>query len=77
MKITTVQTYVLQAMLGADAFGWSQRVTDKRQSAICVVSTDEGIQGLGEAFYFGSPASIAAALIDDAFAPVLRKQGDK
>ena len=71
MKITGMHTYVLQAMLGPRAFGWSQRVTDRRQTAICVVSTDAGIQGLGEAFYFGGPAAIAAAIIDEAIGPLL------
>jgi D-galactarolactone cycloisomerase len=71
MKITGVQTYVLQAMLEKKGFGWSQRVTDRRQSAICVVTTDEGIEGVGEAFYFGGPAKIAAQLIDDGFGPHL------
>ena len=64
MKITGVKTYVLQGMLGAKSFGWSQRVTDRRQTAICVVSTDEGIEGLGEAFYFGGPATIVAQIMD-------------
>ena len=59
MKITAVKTHVLQASLGEHGFGWSQRVTDRRQSAICVVDTDEGIRGVGEAFYFGGPAQVA------------------
>jgi D-galactarolactone cycloisomerase len=71
MRITGVKTYVLQAMLAERGFGWSQRVTDRRQAAISVVSTDAGIQGLGEAFYFGGPAGIAASIIDDAFGPLL------
>ncbi|MBM4087192.1 MAG: mandelate racemase/muconate lactonizing enzyme family protein, partial [Planctomycetes bacterium] len=49
MKITGVKTHVLQGMLGEKAFGWSQRVTDRRQTALCVVSTDAGIEGVGEA----------------------------
>ena len=71
MKITDVKTYVLQGMLGENAFGWSQRVTDRRQTAICVVDTDEGIQGLGEAFYFGGPAGIVAQIMGDAFGPLI------
>lgn len=71
MKITGVKTYVLQATLGEHAFGWSQRVTDRRQSAICVVDTDEGVQGVGEAFYFGGPAEAVAALIDDGLGPLV------
>ena len=40
MKITNIKTYVLQAHLGDHAFGWSQRVGNRRQTAICVVETD-------------------------------------
>ena len=71
MKITGVRTHVLQATLGEHGFGWSQRVTNQRQSAICVVDTDEGIQGVGEAFYFGGPARIVASLIDDGLGPLI------
>jgi len=71
MKITGVKTHVLQAKLPGDGFGWSQRVTNQRQSAICVVDTDEGIHGLGEAFYFGGPAQVVASLIDDGLGPLL------
>ncbi|MBW1768162.1 MAG: mandelate racemase/muconate lactonizing enzyme family protein [Deltaproteobacteria bacterium] len=71
MKITGVETYVLQGLLEDKAFGWSQRVTDRRQSALCVISTDEGIQGMGEAFYFAGPAKIAACLISDSYAPLI------
>ena len=71
MKITGVETYVLQGLLQDEAFGWSQRVTDRRQTALCVVSTDDGIQGLGEAFYYATPARIVAHLIRDGYAPLL------
>ncbi len=71
MKITGVETYILQGLLEDKAFGWSQRVTDRRQTALCMVSTDEGIQGLGEAFYYGGPAKIVANLISDGYAPLL------
>jgi len=71
MKITGVETYVLQGLLQDKAFGWSQRVTDRRQTALCVVSTDDGIQGLGEAFYYTTPANIVAHLIGDGYAPLL------
>ena len=43
MKITGIETYTLQGFLEDKAFGWSQRVTDRRQTALCMVSTDEGI----------------------------------
>ncbi len=71
MKITGIETYVLQAMLPEKGFGWSQRVTDRRQAALCVIDTDEGIQGLGEAFYFGGPATVVAQLMRDGFGPLL------
>jgi len=71
MKITGVETYVLEGLLEDKAFGWSQRVTDRRQAALCEVSTDDGIQGLGEAFYYGGPAKIVANLISDGYAPLL------
>ena len=60
MKVTGIETYVLEGMLEEKAFGWSQRVTDRRQTAICVVETNEGMLGVGEAFYFGGPAAIVA-----------------
>lgn len=71
MRITNVTTYVLQASLGDQAFGWSQRVGNSRQTAICVVDTDEGIQGYGEAFYFGGPSTIVAQLIDRGLGPLV------
>jgi len=71
MKITSVTTYVLEGLLGNKAFGWSLWITDRRQAALCVVSTDEGIEGVGEAFYIGGPAKIVASMISDACAPLI------
>ena len=71
MKITAIKTYALQAEIDGDTFGWSQQVTDRRQAVICVISTDEDIQGVGEAFYFGGPARIAADIITDVYGPLL------
>jgi D-galactarolactone cycloisomerase len=71
MKITGIQTYVLESTLPGGGFGWSQRVADRRQTALCVVSTDEGLQGLGEAFYFGGPATIVAQMMEGAFGPLI------
>lgn len=71
MKITGVTTYVIEALLDNKAFGWSQGVADRRQTAMCVIATDEGIQGVGEAFYIGGPAKIVAGIISDAYAPLL------
>ena len=74
MKITTIQTYVVRTTLGDQAFGWSQRVGNSRQTAICVVTTDEGFHGVGEAFYFGGPATIAAQIIEEALGPLILEQ---
>ncbi len=71
MKIQKVETYVLQGLLGDKAFGWSQGVANRRQTALCLVSTDNGIQGVGEAFYYGGPAKIVASLMSDVYAPLL------
>ena len=71
MKITGIKTYVLQQLIDGNSFGWSQRVTNRRQAVICEVATDEGIQGVGEAFYFGGPAKIAADIITDVYGPLL------
>ena len=71
MKITGVTTYVLEELLEDKAFGWSQWVTDRRQTALCVISTDEGIDGVGEAMYIGGPAKIAATMLNEAYAPLL------
>ena len=66
-----METYVLESLLGDKAFGWSLWVTDRRQAALCVISTDEGIDGVGEALYSGCPAATATNLIDDAYAPLI------
>ncbi len=70
MKMTGIHTYTLRAMLGEKGFGWSQRVTGTRQAAICVISTDAGVQGVGEAFYFGGPSTILAQLVTDGIGPL-------
>jgi D-galactarolactone cycloisomerase len=71
MKIQKVEAYVLQGLLGKKAFGWSQGVANRRQTALCLVSTDSGIQGVGEAFYYGGPAKIVASLMSDVYGPLL------
>ena len=69
MKITNVRVYPLETTLGDQAFGWSQRVGNRRQTALCVVETDVGIEGYGEAFYFGGPPTIVAMIIEQALGP--------
>jgi len=71
MKISGIETCVLEGKLGKQSFGWSQGIAEKRQSAICVINTNEGISGVGEAFFVGGPISIAANIIKDAYAPLL------
>jgi D-galactarolactone cycloisomerase len=71
MKITGIETHVLVGQLAGKSFGWSQRVTGTRQAALCVVRTDEGLEGVGEAFYFGGPATVVATLIREGLGPLL------
>jgi D-galactarolactone cycloisomerase len=71
VKITGVESHVLVGQLEGKAFGWSQRVTGTRQAALCVVQTDEGVEGVGEAFYFGAPATVVATLIRDGLGPLI------
>jgi D-galactarolactone cycloisomerase len=71
MKITGIATHVLVGKLEGKSFGWSQRVTGTRQAALCAISTDAGIEGVGEAFYFGGPAAVVATLMRDGFGPLL------
>ena len=71
MRITGVETHVLIGKLEGKSFGWSQRVTGTRQAALCVISTDAGVEGLGEAFYFGGPATVVATLMRDGLGPLL------
>jgi D-galactarolactone cycloisomerase len=71
MKITGIETHVLVGQLEGKSFGWSQRVTGTRQAALCVVRTDEELEGVGEAFYFGGPATVVATLIRDGLGPLL------
>lgn len=69
MKVTGIRAYALEATLEDQAFGWSQRVGNRRQTALCVVETDVGIEGYGEAFYFGGPPAIVAMIIERALGP--------
>lgn len=71
MRITGIETFELVGSLGSQAFGWSQRVTGTRQAALCLLSTDQGLQGVGEAFYFGGPAAVVTTLMREGFGPLL------
>ena len=69
MKITGIETHVLVGLLAGQSFGWSQRVTGTRQAVLCSITTDAGLEGVGEAFYFGGPATVVATLIRDGSVP--------
>jgi len=71
MKITGIETHVLVGQLAGQAFGWSQRVTGTRQAVLCSITTDTGLEGVGEAFYFGGPATVVATLIRDGLGPLV------
>ena len=71
MRITGIETHVLVGQLEGQAFGWSQRVTGTRQAVLCSITTDAGLEGVGEAFYFGGPTTVVATLIRDGFGPLL------
>ncbi|WP_025771796.1 mandelate racemase/muconate lactonizing enzyme family protein [Thioalkalivibrio sp. HK1] len=71
MRIDKVSGIVLEGDIAGAGFGWSQRTTSSRQAALAVVESDNGLSGVGEAFYFGGPARIAAGLIEGALAPLI------
>ncbi|MCK5213604.1 MAG: mandelate racemase/muconate lactonizing enzyme family protein, partial [Dehalococcoidia bacterium] len=68
MKITGVKAYALQQPLESHSFAFSQTWVNSRQTTVVVVSTDEGIEGCGEAF---GPAKTIARLIETAFTPLM------
>src|SRR5213593_1384535 len=67
MKITSIQTHTLEAALQQN-FAYSQWEYSRRSTMLVEISTDEGIQGWGEAY---GPAKPAASAIADFFAPLL------
>jgi L-alanine-DL-glutamate epimerase-like enolase superfamily enzyme len=71
MKITGIEIHVLVGQLEGQSFGWSQRVTGTRQAVLCSITTDTGLEGVGEAFYFGGPATVVATLIREGFGPAV------
>jgi D-galactarolactone cycloisomerase len=66
MKVTDVKVYPLVQPLDISSFAFSQTWVTSRQVTIVVISTDEGIQGCGEAF---GPAMALARTIDTFCAP--------
>ena len=67
MKISSVETYILQAPL-QQPFAYSQGWFRARTAMIVRVLTDEGIEGIGECF---GPPDLTAAVVEKAYAPLL------
>ena len=53
MKITRVKAYALEQPLGNTSFAFSQGWINTRQTTIVIVSTDQGVEGVGESFVRG------------------------
>ncbi len=71
MKITAVDVFVLKAPLD-EPFAFSQGWVQQRAATLVRVSTDNGLQGWGEAFAQGlEPPEIASAVIQHALAPIV------
>ena len=68
MRITSIETFQLKTPL-TRSFGWSQGWIGGRTVGILKISTDEGITGWGEGC-----AGAAAAVVEDALAPLLLGQ---
>ncbi len=71
MRVKSLETFVLQESLGDKSFGWSQGIAKQRQTALCLITTDDGVQGVGEAYYYGGPSKIVASLMSEIYGPVL------
>lgn len=68
MKITEVKAYPLVQPLGDKSIGFAQGWIQSRQSTIVIISTDEGIEGVGESFGI---AKAVAAVVEDFCAPII------
>ena len=68
MKITGIKAYPLVQPLEKMSFGFSQGWIGSRQTTIVIITTDEGIEGVGESF---GPATAIAAAIEDYCAPMV------
>jgi len=65
MKVTGIKAYALVQPLEGQSFAFSQTWVNSRQATIVVVSTDDGIEGCGEAY---GPADAIARFIETACA---------
>lgn len=71
MKITDIEVFVLKTDLDTP-FAFSQGWVTQRSATLVRVSTENGLQGWGEAFAQGlEPPEIAAATIEHALKPLL------
>jgi len=68
MKITGIKAYPLVQPLEKMTFGFSQGWISSRQTTIVTISTDEGIEGVGESF---GPAKAIAAAVESYCAPMI------
>lgn len=66
MKVTGVKVYSLEQPLETKSFGFSQAWVTSRQTTMVVITTDEGIEGYGEAF---GPTKVIAQAIETYCAP--------
>ncbi len=71
MKITDIEVFVLKTSLDTP-FAFSQGWVTQRSATLVRVTTENGLQGWGEAFAQGlEPPEIAAAAIEHALKPLL------
>ncbi len=71
MKITGIEAHVLVGKLEGKPFGCpsASRAPARRRSASS--PRTRASRGVGEAFYFGGPVTVAATLMRDGFGPLL------
>lgn len=71
MKIQAVDVFVLKTPL-AEPFAFSQGWVSQRAATLVRVTTDDGLEGWGEAFAQGlEPPEISAAVIEHALRPIV------
>ncbi len=73
MKISRIETFVLEVPLKEQTFWSSQCSFGKRKSLLVRVTTDEGLTGWGEGGQYG-PAEPVASAVHVVFAPMLLGQ---
>jgi D-galactarolactone cycloisomerase len=70
MRITGIETYLLQAPLGEETFWSSQCAFKRRKSLLVRIDTDAEISGWGEAGQYG-PGEPVASMVHDVMAPLI------